>query len=124
MCPRRSPRGNRPSARSPITPRGFHCCTASRPSGRRGCARSSMRSPDARAGSPNSAPARRATFLPGPIPDNVRNYSVSLLLRPEPALLGDIEDDPVGVLELQLEIGLFLRFAQGEEKLAARGFDA
>ena len=42
----------------------------------------------------------------------------------EPALLGDIENDPVRVLELALEILLLGIIAQVEEEGAARCFDA
>src|SRR5262245_46663292 len=47
-----------------------------------------------------------------------------VLLRAEPALLGDVEDHAVGVLVLDLEVGLVLGLAQREEELAASGLDA
>src|SRR5712692_2837838 len=43
---------------------------------------------------------------------------------PRPAFLGDVEDDPVWVLELELEIDLVLRLAELEEECAAGGLDA
>src|SRR5262249_59585321 len=51
-------------------------------------------------------------------------YDVRSLRRPEPALLGNIEDDPVGILELALEVHLVLAFAEVEEERAARALDA
>src|SRR3954452_22643767 len=47
-----------------------------------------------------------------------------LLRSSDPALLGNIEDHAVGVLVLQLEVRVFLGFAEREEDLAAAGLDA
>src|SRR4030081_195330 len=47
-----------------------------------------------------------------------------LLVRSEPALLRNIEDDPVRVLELALEGDVVLAFAEIEEERAAGALDA
>src|ERR1700681_4765844 len=47
-----------------------------------------------------------------------------LLFRPEPALLRNVEDDPVRVLELALEIDVLLTFPEIEEERAAGALDA
>src|SRR6267378_2059899 len=48
----------------------------------------------------------------------------ALLGSPDPALLGDVEDDAVGVLVLDLEVRVFLVLAEREEELAAGRLDA
>src|SRR5262245_34383731 len=53
-----------------------------------------------------------------------RPQPILLAIRPEPALLRDVEDDPVGILELALEVHLVLAFAEIEEEGAAGAFDA
>src|SRR5258706_13253344 len=103
--------GSPPGGRSPITASASPVSMPCTPSGRRLCGGCSMPPPLARAGSPSSARGPRATSRPA-------------LLSSEPALLGDIEDHAVGVLVLDFEVRFFLRAAEREEELAARGFDA
>src|SRR5579859_637769 len=111
MCRRSSKPGNAPSGRSPITASASRGSMECRPSGRRRYGVFSMPQPVVRAGSPSSARGPRAIYPPA-------------LLSSQPALLGNIEDHAVGVLVLDLEVRFFLRFAEGEEELAAGRLDA
>src|SRR5215472_10632413 len=51
------------------------------------------------------------------------NASLPIPVRALPAVLGDVEDHPVGILELALKIAVAL-FAKIEKELAAIGLDA
>src|ERR1700757_3843435 len=59
-----------------------------------------------------------------PARESSRPIRAPLLRRPGPALLGDVEEDAVGVLVLPLEVGVLLRLAEREEELAAGRLDA
>src|SRR5262252_11080012 len=57
-------------------------------------------------------------------PQAERSELALLLFGSEPAALGNVEDDPVGILELALEVDFVLALTEVEEERAAGVFDA